>query len=404
MIRVLHRYRATRAKKAFVTRRVPTNDMETLISGNLRPSPGDLLLATVQELGKHKRLELRNGRRARLNPGDEIVVAYGNRYAPDQFEALISEDLGACDLVAAGGIASREVCRHERIMQPTWIVPVGLIGRANGRRINLADYAIQPAGPRRTIKTVVVAGTAMNAGKTYTAASIMRGLKQMGKRVAGIKVTGTGAGGDLWHYRDMGADVVLDFTDAGYASTYKVSDDLVEEAALSLITQASRANCAYAVVEIADGLHQEETASLLRSHRLRQAIEGVVFAAQDAMGGQTGLAMLRDFGHRVLAISGALCQSPLAMQEATKAVDVPVHHPIDLQNGILFQPVDQLALALQQAGQTGVPTLPGAHLPSANLTVNGRVPKLANPIYPPQWSVLPQFEDGEAAVDEVESA
>ena len=108
MIRVLHRYRATRAKKAFVTRRVPTNDMETLISGNLRPSPGDLLLATVQELGKHKRLELRNGRRARLNPGDEIVVAYGNRYAPDQFEALISEDLGACDLVAAGGIASRE--------------------------------------------------------------------------------------------------------------------------------------------------------------------------------------------------------------------------------------------------------------------------------------------------------
>ena len=399
MISVLDRYRATRAKKAFVTRRVPTNDMETLISGNLRPSPGDLLLATVQELGKHKRLELRNGRRARLNPGDEIIVAYGNRYAPDQFEALISEDLGACDLVAAGGIASREVCRHERVIQPTWIVPLGLIGRANGRRINLADYAIQPAGPKRTIKAVVVAGTAMNAGKTYTAASIMRGLKQMGKRVAGIKVTGTGAGGDLWHYRDMGADVVLDFTDAGYASTYKVAGELVEEAALALITQASRAKCSYAVIEIADGLHQEETALLLRSRRLRQAIEGIVFAANDAMGAQSGLAMLRAAGHRVLALSGVLCQSPMAMQEAAKAVDVPVHHPMDLQNGILFQPVVRLSQALQSVGPNGMPTLP-----RAQPITRGRVVDSVSPIYPAQWSAMAQVEDGEAEIDEAESA
>ena len=349
MIGVLDRSRAIKAKKSFVTRRVPTHAMQTLITGNLRPAPGDLVLATVHELGKHKRLELRNGRRARMALGDEIIVAYGNRYAPDQFEALVSEDLGGCDLVAAGGIASREVCRHERVCEPTWIVPVGLLGRTNGRRINLADYAIQPGGRARPIKTVVVAGTAMNSGKTYTAASIVRGCKQLGKRVAGIKVTGTGAGGDLWHYRDMGADVVLDFTDTGYASTYKLAADLVEEAALSLIAQASRANCSYAVVEIADGLHQLETAALLRSERFRQAIEGVVFAAHDAMGAQMGVAMLRAVDHRVLGVSGLLCQSPLAIQEAASAVDVPVYHSSDLQQGALFRPVVRLAQATRSA-------------------------------------------------------
>ena len=338
MIGALDRHRVLKAKKAFTTRRVPTKDMQTILSGNIRPAAGDLVLAQVHELGKHKRLELRNGRRARMLRGDEIIVVYGNRYATDQYEALVGEDLGGCDLVAAGGVAAEEVCRHERVAPPTWIVPVGLIGDAEGRRINLGDYAIRLSGNARPIRTMIVAGTGMNSGKTYAAASIVHGLKAQGRRVAGIKLTGTGAGGDLWHYRDLGADVVYDFTDAGYASTYKVATEKLEDAAATLIGQASRANCSQAVVEIADGLEQAETAALLRSPRLHRMIEGVVFAAHDALGALRGVEMLHALGHRVLAVSGQLCRSPLAVREASCAIDVPIFHPADLQQGILFDP------------------------------------------------------------------
>ena len=75
-------------------------------------------------------------------PGDEIIVCYGNRYAPDQFEALVSDDLGLCDLVASGGIASCEVNRHERMLPPTQILPIGLVGDAGFIRAG-------QAGPRQ---------------------------------------------------------------------------------------------------------------------------------------------------------------------------------------------------------------------------------------------------------------
>ena len=35
--------------------------------------------------------------------------------------------------------------------------------------------------------------------------------------------TGTGAGIDVWLMSDAGADMVLDFTDAGFASTHRLS-------------------------------------------------------------------------------------------------------------------------------------------------------------------------------------
>lgn len=89
--------------------------MKTLLTGMFTPQPGDLVLARVEQIGNHTKLELTDGRRALMFPGDEIVVCYGNRYAPDQFESTVPVDMSPCDLVAAGGIASREMTRHQRM-------------------------------------------------------------------------------------------------------------------------------------------------------------------------------------------------------------------------------------------------------------------------------------------------
>lgn len=339
----LPRARVAKAKRAFTTRRVPTRDMRTLISGNMRPVAGDLLLATVHELGKHRKIERLNGRRALMMPGDDIIVCYGNRYAPDQFEAVVCDDLSLCELVAGGGIASREINRHTRMLPPTQIMPIGLIGNAEGTRLNIADYRIDFRESTNDIKVILVVGTAMNAGKTFTAASVIRGLKENGSRVAGIKATGTGSGGDLWQMKDMGADVVLDFTDAGFASTYKAPDEAIERGVINLRDHAAQRKCAYAIVEIADGLQHQETAKLLQSKALRSMASGVVFAAYDSMGAKAGHDALRDLGYRVMAISGQITRSPLAMREAAAATEAPIYTPFELQAGALVPAIAGVA-------------------------------------------------------------
>lgn len=331
---LLSRSRLAKAKRAFTTRRVPLAKMKTLISADLRPETGQLLLATVHELGKHRRIERIDGRRAWMLPGDEILVCFGNRYAPDQFEAIVGDDLGLCDLVASGGVASREINRHDRMLPPTQIMPVGVIGDERGVPLNIVDFRIKFPEVSKLNKVILVVGTAMNSGKTFTAASIIRGLKENGYRVAGIKATGTGSGGDVWKMKDMGADVVLDFTDGGYASTYKIPNADIESSVLGLIHQASKRRCNYTVVEIADGLHHDETANLLRSEKLKSIFSGVVFAAYDSLGARAGYQELRELGYSVLAISGLITRSPLSMREVG-IEECPLYTPFEIQAGAL---------------------------------------------------------------------
>lgn len=335
--------RRERAKRAFSTRRVTPEVMATLIAGDVRPRAGDLVLARVDVLGKQTKLELTDGRRAHLFPGDEIVVSYGNRYAPDQFEAVVADDLAPCDLVAAGGIAGLELSRHVRMLPPTRITPVGLIGDAKGERINLARFRVAGADHVPDLPVVLSLGTSMNAGKTLTSTSMVRGLKRMGLRVAALKITGTGAGGDMWIVRDAGADVALDFTDAGFASTYLVPIEDVEAGAFRLINHAAALGCTVAVIEIADGLQQVETAQLIRSEALRAITLGCTFAAYDAMGAICGVRELVEAGHTVLGLSGRLGMSPLGVREAEAATGLRVHSPWDLQDGALVPAIQRRA-------------------------------------------------------------
>ena len=97
--------RLKQAKWAYTTRRINQDRLFQLLSGAVIPEAGDLVLARVEELGRHKRLELVSSRRATMFEGDEIVIVYGNRYAPDQFEGIVPDHLGRCRLVAAGGVA-----------------------------------------------------------------------------------------------------------------------------------------------------------------------------------------------------------------------------------------------------------------------------------------------------------
>ncbi len=316
--------RLDRAKRAFTTRRVEfQNGMRLLRKRS--PNAGDLVLARVQTLGQHQRLESPHGRRAQLYEGDEIIVAFGERYAPDQFEAVVPDDLGPCDLVAGGGVAGKVLSRHAKMRRATRIEPIGLIADYLGNPVNLSGHSLPPRSLReRRPQVIAVAGTSMNAGKTTTAAGLIHGLRRAGLKVVATKVTGTGSGGDVWSMVDAGAAMVLDFTDMGHASTAGLSLDQIELTALSLIAHCAAESPDVIVVEIADGVLQRETASLLSSPVFRDAIDGVLFAAGDALGALGGRDWLIAQGHRVAGVSGLVSASPLATREAEAAMGMPI--------------------------------------------------------------------------------
>ena len=317
--------RLSGAKWAYATRRVHHGDAKQLITGDYKPQVGDLVLARVDKLNQHKRLELSNGRRATLYPDDEIVVCYGNRYAPDQFEAEIPEDLSPCNLVAAGGVASHCLSRNVRMRAPTRITPVGVLADAEGRPLNLSRYSIeQKSAPQMRPTVTAVIGTSMNAGKTTTLAGLSLGMTRRGLTVGAAKVTGTGAGGDVWQMVDAGSQAALDFTDCGVPSTYKLTLETCEAVMETLVGHLCERGVDHILVEVADGILQEETRALIQSPVFSRLVDQVVFAAGDALGAANGVAWLRQQKIKVVGVSGALTCAPLAIRECAGLIDLPV--------------------------------------------------------------------------------
>ena len=328
----LTRQRLARAKKAYTVRRVDLSGELMLRSGpDARPQAGDLVLAEAVRIGQHKGIELAAGRKATLYCGDEILLAYGGRYAPDQFEAEVPDDLSDCHLVAAGGLAARVTSQHVKMGQATQLVPIGLLAGPTGRIRNVRDGALpRPPLPTRRPTTIVVVGTSMNSGKTTTVAAIGHGLTAAGLRVGAAKVTGTGAPGDPNLFTDAGVAEVVDFIDAGYASTYRVPIEPLADAFVLLHAELASRGVDVILIEIADGILQQETGALLGQSAVTGRIDGMVFAAGDAMGAAGGVTTLLDLGLPVIAASGVLTASPLATREAQSALSVPVYNPEDL--------------------------------------------------------------------------
>jgi hypothetical protein len=263
-----------------------------------------------------------------LYPGDVVAGAFGNRYATDYYEGYLPTGTVA-HLLTAGGVVGRVASAHARRGAPTVLEVLGLLADPSGRPLSLDDCAIEaPAPAPAESGTFVVVGSSMGAGKTTTASALVQGWSRAGLRVGAGKVTGSGSGKDRWMYQDAGAAEIADFLDFGMASTFGYPPWRLRATMIGIRDVLVARGASVVVLEIADGLLQEETRRLAAG--LAGFADGVVLAVADALSAVAGVRIMADLGAPVRVVSGVVTASPLASREAAAATGLAVLSPDEL--------------------------------------------------------------------------
>ena len=348
MVTLLSKETKARVRVPYALRRLPDASLACLLPCPKSPRLGDIILARLEQIGKNRRLELVNGRAATLHEGDLLAVVYGNRYATHQFEGHAAANGIFCDLLSMGGLCGLVQSKHATIAEPTKLRSLGTIGDAEGRPLRLRDFALLRVSAASHPRVIVVCGTSMDSGKTHTAMSLIVGLRRQGERVAAIKLTGTVCGRDTWNLLDAGACPTLDFVDGGFPSTYLCSLDSLLQLYSLLLAHAASQGAAFVVVEIADGLLQEETAALLQCPAFTTSVSAWLLATSDPLAASGGADVFRDWGIEPLAISGLISMSPLGMREARAATEIKCVTAEELQRGELNERLTAKSLVTPQ--------------------------------------------------------
>jgi hypothetical protein len=289
----------------------------------------------------HSRLETRTGERSKLYPGDQIICAVGARYATSLLEAVAEIDGERADLISASGLCGRVVHRNDGVGAPTRLRVLRQAFKA-GQPVNLKCFALgAPLAEAGKPSWVLVVGSEMDSGKTTVCASLIHGAVSRGLRVAAAKLTGTSSARDPGSFRDAGARPVLDFLDCGVPSTAGCSIDELVTISRSLIGHVRASGVDVAVLEIADGLLQPETAALLQALREFLPDPWLVLTTRESLAAQAGAERLRQLGYRVAAVSGIVSSSPLARREVELSSGIRCLAPAQLTAE--FQPASTAA-------------------------------------------------------------
>ncbi|MGW7003500.1 DUF1611 domain-containing protein [Streptomyces sp. NPDC054933] len=307
-------------------------------------------MAEVTRVGGHERLEDAHGRGVRLHKGDLVVGACGNRYATDFYEGYHRPGPRA-HLLTAGGVIGTAISWHTSCQAPTELEIVGALTNDDNLPLSLEHFArprppaapAEPPGPGAGPHAIAVVGSSMNSGKTTTAAGLISGWARAGLVAGAAKVTGSGSGKDRWTYIDAGAAHVVDFLDFGMSSTFGYPTDRLRSTMITMRDTLVHDGANAIVLEIADGLLQDETRLLTAS--LSAVCHGTVLAVGDGLAARAGVDLLRSTGVPVLAISGLVTASPLAAREAAAVTGLPVLSPAQLAEGAALDLLADHALA-----------------------------------------------------------
>ena len=263
----------------------------------------------------YNQLEDPSGRLLELDEGDAIAGVLGARRAILGYAGVVPSRVQRGDVLHVlnqGGVIGQCTSMNPDVGPPRELEVLGCVLRFPhlGERIGVPADIKDGAVPAREAldpdcpPVIAIVGTCMNAGKTTTAARIIRHLARgRGLKVAATKLTGVSLRRDTLAMLDRGASWAIDFGDAGYPSTAAGETPRI---AKGLLTQLAEEEPDVIVAELGDGiLGDYGVQDLLRDPDLRRVVKVWVMCANDPVAAWGAHRLFRDdYGLPIHVLAG----------------------------------------------------------------------------------------------------
>ena len=268
---------------------------------NDNPRSGDIVLVQIKnDKNGYSQIENQKGRHIDVYEGVSWVCVLGNRNSGTNVNGKVpNEKICQGDtlaLLAQGGIVGQCLWCDEkqRNGQPLEVKVIGFIADSKNTIINIDNIKKNVCEPAITnVKpTFVVFGTSAESGKTTLVKAIVRELKKgRNVQVGCLKVCGTGRLKDKLAYEDEGADICMDFVDAGLVSTYGVSKENYMQM-VNVLYKSIIEKCDVVIIEVGGDLLEggaEYFIQVASEYKFNK-----ILMANDAMGAMMGIKLLGD--------------------------------------------------------------------------------------------------------------
>ncbi len=259
------------ADKGFTIKELPKEKWET----------GDYVICEIlNEGGESLMMELPNGRMRGVVAGEFIVGALGERFATLEATGSwkrVTDDLKMTVLTGAG-LMGKLTSKSMFIPKMIQVVYKGHAFR-NEEKLTM-DHFVKPT-PKVPFKTPVIlfVGTSMSAGKTTSARIVTNIFKQAGYKVVGAKLTGAGRYKDILAFKDVGADMVMDFVDVGLPSSI-CPKEVYQDKLQQMLSKIALQDADVAVIEIGASPLEPYNGDIA-INALREHIKCTILSASD---------------------------------------------------------------------------------------------------------------------------
>jgi len=242
---------------------------------------GDYVVCKIITKGSDTfKLELPNGRMRGVMGGESLVGVLGERHATLEATGTwkAAKPDGMLHVLTAGGLLGKLTSKSIYIHELTEIQYIGHAFRSE-KKITMDDF-LKPV-KQIEFKTPVVlfVGTSMSAGKTTSARIVTNIFKMAGLKVVGAKLTGAGRYKDILALKDVGADAVFDFVDAGLPSSICPRDVYLEKVNY-MKNLISSVDADVAVIEIGASPLEPYNGDLA-IEAIREQIKCIILSASD---------------------------------------------------------------------------------------------------------------------------
>ncbi|MDE3741968.1 hypothetical protein [Maribacter polysaccharolyticus] len=182
---------------------------------------GDYVVTEIVDPGSNTLLlELPNGRMRGVIGGEMVIGALGERFATLEATGTwkkVGEDL-KMNVLTGAGLLGKLTSKSAFIPNMMEVLYKGHVVR-NDSKLTMQGFIEPIVDIPFNTPVVLFVGTSMSAGKTTSARIVTNLFKLAGYKVVGAKLTGAGRYKDILAIKDVGADVVMDFVDAGLPSS-----------------------------------------------------------------------------------------------------------------------------------------------------------------------------------------